>query len=440
MGRARTDTERILARIRHVRPGEHLCAIQNTKRDQLSAAVAFIQGGLERGECLYVADASNPKGILATLRAQGVDVHAACQSGMLTISDKRTYVRNGRFVPDEMIYFLMRQTQAAIKKYSAFRFAGEMTWILGGYATADKLIEYEAKLNDFLHSHKASILCQYLRSNFDDELILNVLRTHPLVIYQQFMTKNPYYIPPREFFSSRSSKLQVDRYLKSLQDHAATKEELRELSLQLLHSQDEERRRIARELHDSTGQKLAGLVMTLASLRSRQQQLRPSLRMVITRLFKLAKHTAKEVNNISYLLHPPMLEEFGLGDALRWYLRGFSTRSGVDVECTISPKLNRLPKEIEIAVFRIVQEALTNICRHSGSKRAQVWLAVHDGELTIEVRDFGHGLHRQALKPIETVGLGIASMRERLQQLGGKLDLRTSAKGTAVRGIIPFRL
>src|SRR5579872_5068273 len=362
MRHTHTNTERILARIRHLQPGEHFCAIQSTKQDQLSAASAFVQGGLERGECLYVAEASKPRAILAALRAQGVDVDAAYSSGMLTISDKRTYLREGRFVPDQMIRFLVGKTRDALQNYSAFRFAGEMSWVLGGYPGTDKLIEYEAKLNDFLRNSKVSILCQYFRPDFNDEIILNVLRTHPLVIYQQFMTENPYYIPPREFFSGRSSKLQVDRYLEALRDYAAAKEELRELSLQLLHSQDEERRRIARELHDSTGQTLTGLVMTLGSLRSRQ--LRPPLRGLITRVLILAKQAAKEINNISYLLHPPMLEEFGIGDALQWYLRGFSNRSGVDVKLTITPKLRRLSKEVEIAVFRIVQEALANICRH----------------------------------------------------------------------------
>jgi len=435
MRHTHTNTERILARIRHLQPGEHFCAIQSTKQDQLSAASAFVQGGLERGECLYVAEASKPRAILAALRAQGVDVDAAYSSGMLTISDKRTYLREGRFVPDQMIRFLVGKTRDALQNYSAFRFAGEMSWVLGGYPGTDKLIEYEAKLNDFLRNSKVSILCQYFRPDFNDEIILNVLRTHPLVIYQQFMTENPYYIPPREFFSGRSSKLQVDRYLEALRDYAAAKEELRELSLQLLHSQDEERRRIARELHDSTGQTLTGLVMTLGSLRSRQ--LRPPLRGLITRVLILAKQAAKEINNISYLLHPPMLEEFGIGDALQWYLRGFSNRSGVDVKLTITPKLRRLSKEVEIAVFRIVQEALANICRHSGSKRAQVSLIVRDRELRIEVRDFGRGL-RPSLQPVETVGLGIAGMRERLQQLGGKLDLHPGTNGTVVRGTIPL--
>src|ERR1700756_1020566 len=433
-----SDTERILARIRYLRPGEHLCAIQEEKRDQLSAAAAFIRGGLERGECLYVADASKPEDIIANLRSKGVDVDAAHKSGMLTISDKRTYFRHGRFVPDEMIRFLAESYRKARSKYSGFRFAGEMSWVLGGATGADSLIEYEAKLNNFLRKNKASILCQYFRPDFDAEIILNVLRTHPLVIHQHFMTENPYYIPPKEFLGKKSAELQVDRCLKVLRDHAESREELRQLSLQLLHSQDEERRRIARELHDSTGQNLAALVMNLASLQKAKPKISPEERRNLLISLRLAKQAAQEINNISYLLHPPMLDEFGLSDALRWYVRGFGRRSGIDVKLTVSPKLDRLPPEIEVAVFRIIQEGLTNVHRHSGSRRAHVYVELKGRYLTIELHDFGRGLHPfKSSQPVDTVGVGVASMRERLQQLGGEFVLRSGSKGTILRGTIP---
>jgi signal transduction histidine kinase len=434
-----SDVERILSRIRHLRPGEHLCTIQENERDLLAAAAAFIRGGLERGECLYVADASKPEAILAALRSQGVDVDGARSSGMLTISDKRTYLRKGRFVPDEMIRFLGDSYRAGTAKHSGFRFGGEMTWVLGGDTGTDKLIEYEAKLNDFLRRNKVSILCQYFRPDFDDKTILNVLRTHPLVIHRQFMTENPYYIPPREFSGRRSFKLLVDRYLKALRNHAAAKEQLRTLSLRLLHSQDEERRRIARELHDSTGQNLAGLVMSLTSLQKAKAKFGPKARRDLAMSLRLAKQASREISNLAYLLHPPILDEFGLRDALRWYARGFSRRSEIDVKLTISPKLERLPREIEVAVFRILQEGLTNVRRHSGSRRVHIRIQRKSRDLTIELRDFGRGLRPlKALQPLETVGVGIASIRERLQQLGGELDLRSGSGGTLLRGTIPI--
>jgi signal transduction histidine kinase len=167
-------------------------------------------------------------------------------------------------------------------------------------------------------------------------------------------------------------------------------------------------------------------------------ELTPKARGILAMSRSLAKEAAQEISSISYLLHPPMLEEFGLGYVLRWYLRGFRKRSGIDVNLTIGPNLDRLPREVEIAVFRIVQEALTNVSRHSGSKRAQIRFAVQNRNLTIEVQDFGGGLRRRASQPVETVGLGIASMRERLEQLGGKLELRSGAEGTLVLGTIPI--
>lgn len=436
MRKIKSDTEQILARIRDLRPGEHLCAIHDNKSQQLAAAAAFIRGGLERGECLYIADATRPDSILTTLRSQGIDVENPLREGMLTFSDKRKYLRNGRFDPDRMIHFLAESYRNAVSRNSGFRFAGEMTWVLGGDAGAERLIEYEAKLNDFIRRRRVSILCQYFRPRFDDETILNILHTHPLVIHRQFMTDNPYYIPPREFFGRNVVRLQVERYLKTLRDHALAKDQLRRLSFELLRSGDEERRRVARELHDSTGQILSGIVMNLASLLKGTATIDGRVRRRLQMTLKLAKQAARETSNISYLLHPPMLEEFGLSDALRWYVRGFARRSGMKVKLTIGNDLPRLSKGIELAIFRIVQEGLTNVCRHSGSRRAHIAVGVEGTNVRIEVQDFGHGLNERS-QPLDTIGVGIAGIRERLQQLGGELVINSGSGGTLLTGVIP---
>ena len=436
MRKIKSNTEQILARIRDLRPGEHLCAIHENKSQQLAAAAAFIKGGLERGECLYIADGGRPDAIVTILRSHGIDVEVVRSAGRLTISDKREYLRNGRFDPDEMIRFLAESYRDAVSKYSGFRFGGEMTWILGGGLEVERLIEYEAKLNDFTRRRRTSILCQYFRPNFDDETILNVLHTHPLVIHQQFMAENPYYIPPREFFGKNVVRLQVERYLKALRDHALAKDQLRRLSFELLRSGDEERRRVARELHDSTGQILSGIVMNLASLLKDKENIDGRVRRKLRMCLKLAKQAARETNNISYLLHPPMLDEFGLSDALRWYVRGFASRSGMKVKLTIGNNLPRLSKGIELAIFRIVQEGLTNVRRHSGSRRAHVAVGVEGTNVLIKVQDFGRGLNQRS-QPLDTVGVGIAGMRERLQQLGGELVIHSGSGGTILRGSLP---
>jgi signal transduction histidine kinase len=436
-----TDGKRILAAVRHLRPHQHVCSIYENKSDQLSMAVAFILGGLERGETLYIADTNEPEAILSALQRRGIDADAALRSGRLTVSDNRPYLQKGRFVPGEMIRFLADRYRAAQSKskHSAFRLAGEMTWVLGSAAGADRLLEYEAKLNDFLRRRNALCLCQYDRHRFSDEVILGVLRTHPLVVYGNMMAENPYYIPPADFLSGKSSPVSVDRYLKTLRDHAEAKEKLRNVSLLLLHSEDTERRRIARELHDTTGQSLTALAMNLASLRKSVKRLSANERKILARSLKLAKQSARDISTISYLLHPPMLDEFGLADAIRWYVRGFSRRSRIGVKLTIDPKLGRLPRDAELAVFRVLQEGLNNIRKHSKSGRADVQVVLQDKLLVLELRDFGHGVSpSHTSQPLESLGIGIAGMRERLQQYGGDMELHSTKGGTLVRGMLPL--
>jgi len=439
MGSVDSDRKKVLAAVRHLRPHQHVCSIYENQSEQLSMAVAFILGGLERGETLYIADANEPRAVLAALQRHGIDTKAALRSGRLTVSDKRPYLHKDRFVPDEMIRFLADRYRAAKSKYSGFRFAGEMTWVLGGVAGAERLLEYEAKLNDFLRRRNASCLCQYDRRRFSEDVILGVLRTHPSVVYGSMMTQNPYYIPPDAFLSGKSSPVSVNRFLKILGDQAAAKETLRNLSLRLLHSEDNERRRIARDLHDTTGQSLAALVMHLASLRKSVKNLSASERKILVSSLNMAKRSARDISTISYLLHPPMLDEFGLADALRWYVRGFSRRSRIDVTVTIDPKLGRFPIDAELAVFRVVQEGLNNIRKHSGSGRAHIQLVLRDKLLVLEVRDFGHGVRPSSTsQPLESLGVGITGMRERLRQYGGDLELHSTKKGTLVRGILPL--
>ena len=436
-----TDGKKILAAVRHLRPHRHVCSIYEKKSEQLSMAVAFILGGLERGETLYIADTNEPEAILTALQRHGIDADAALRSGRLTVSDNRPYLQKGRFVPGEMIQFLADRCRAAQSKskHSAFRFAGEMTWVLGSAAGVDRLLEYEAKLNHLLRRRNALCLCQYDRHRFSDDVILGVLRTHPLVVYGSMMAENPYYIPPADFLSGKSSRVSVDRWLKVLRDHAEAKEKLRKLSLRLLHSEDTERRRIARELHDTTGQNLTALAMNLASLRKSANTLNAKERKLLAHSLNLAKQSARDISTISYLLHPPMLDEFGLADALRWYVRGFSRRSGIGVALTIDPKLGRLPRHTELAVFRVVQEGLNNVRKHSESGRADIQLVLRNRLLVIELRDFGHGLRpSHTSQPIASLGIGIAGMRERLQQYGGDLELHSTKSGTLVRGILPL--
>jgi PAS domain S-box-containing protein len=218
--------------------------------------------------------------------------------------------------------------------------------------------------------------------------------------------------------------------------------ELRRLSGQLLRSQDEERRRIARDLHDSTGQDLVALATTLGQLHASLPPSGRKLRKLAAQGQSLAEQCIREVRTLSYLLHPPMLDDSGLKDALRHFIDGFTDRTGIQVNLVASPSFNRLAPETELGLFRVVQESLTNIQRHSGSFTATIRLEAHPDNITLEVSDTGRGFtlskHMQS-KPVPlTIGVGIPSMQERVMQMGGHLEIESSSSGTTVRVTIPL--
>lgn len=690
MERADTDYSRLAEVARRLGLHEHLCLIYDSQEQQFAAALPYLRAGLERGEkCLYIVDENTAAAVLDALRKGGIDVDHYRRSGALTTADSHvTYLKEGRFDPDGMIAFLTQAiAEARATRFSGLRtLLGEMTWVLGKSDGIDRLIEYESKLNLFIRDHDARVICQYNRARFSPELILGVLRTHPLVVYGGLVCKNPYYIPPDEFQSPNQASQEVERFLhniltweraeealrhseervrliidtiptmawsvrpdgavdfvnqrwldytglsleeaieqptraihpedlprvmekwrvhlaagepfedemrlqrangeyrwflvrttplrdkhgnivkwygssvdiedrkraemesrylidaipqqiwsgppdgtidycndrwrsetglaledlrgdgwqtvlypkdrdrvlkawhKSVQngtpyeqeerhweadgtyrwylsrgvplrdaegrivrwygtntdieDRKQAEEGLRRLSGQLLKSQDEERRRIARELHDSTGQKLTALLLTLSSLKGPVTELDFKSRRAFRECLALAKQSAREMRSLTYLLHPPMLEQFGLADTLRWFVREFGRRSGIAVRLKVPSQIERLPKDMTTTLFRIVQEALSNVQQHSGSKKAQVTLVLNNNQVVLEVKDFGHGIvippdsKRRRGKPM--LGVGIAGVRERVEQFGGELQVNFSEKGTVLRAVLPI--
>jgi signal transduction histidine kinase len=214
---------------------------------------------------------------------------------------------------------------------------------------------------------------------------------------------------------------------------------LRELSARLLQLQDDERRRIARELHDSVGQMLAALGMNLASVGSDIERLTQTASRV-TDSAALVQELVQEVRTISHLLHPPLLDEAGLASALRWYIDGFVQRSKIKVDLEFSEDFGRLSRDSETAIFRTVQECLTNIHRHSESPTARIRIAVLNHDVQIEVEDRGKGIppeKQTEMASTGTPGVGIRGMRERLRQLGGSLDIHSNGKGTRIVARLP---
>jgi len=234
---------------------------------------------------------------------------------------------------------------------------------------------------------------------------------------------------------------------KSIRDNAIELEkmvdirtsELRRLSARLMTLQDEERRRIAREIHDGLGQELAAAKMILDGILSRDAS--SPTRGAAVDASEMVDRAIKQVRTISHLLHPPLLDEVGLVSALRWYLDGLSERSGIDLELQVEPAdLVRLKPELETAIFRIIQEALTNMFRHSGARTGVVSLTESEGCIAVTVRDDGKGIDEEVeqLRP-ESVGVGIGGMRQRVNELGGRLRLANAKPGTIVEVVVPSR-
>ena len=217
----------------------------------------------------------------------------------------------------------------------------------------------------------------------------------------------------------------------------AANEDLRRLSGQLLRSQDQERRRIARDLHDSTGQDLVALATALSQLRASIPSSSRGFRKLASECHALAEQCIREIRTLSYLLHPPMLEEEGLDDAIQLFVEGFTKRSAIQVELEVSPQLGRLDPDAELTLFRVVQESLNNIQRHSGSSRAKIRVARNPEEITLEVSDAGSGIaERQPMQDGEITfkpSGGIPSMHERVKLIGGQLTIDSSSSGAIVR-------
>jgi signal transduction histidine kinase len=214
----------------------------------------------------------------------------------------------------------------------------------------------------------------------------------------------------------------------------------RALSARILDLQDAERRRIARELHDSVGQYLVGLKINLEQILTTKANLSPTHEKLLTETINLTERSMTEVRTISHLLHPPLLDEVGLESATRWYADGFAQRSALKVSLQLDRISNRLPKEVELALFRVLQESLTNVHRHANAKSIEVVLTCSTGNIVLSVIDDGVGISPEVLTRFSSgraSGVGLAGMRERLAELDGRLEVERHSRGTVVRATIP---
>jgi PAS domain S-box-containing protein len=241
-----------------------------------------------------------------------------------------------------------------------------------------------------------------------------------------------------------TDRMQAQRALeqsrRKLQD---SEKSLRQLSLHLLRTQDEERRRIGRELHDSLGQYLSVLKMKIDTLARKADKNLSADAGELNQCTQLIDEAVKEVRTISYLLYPPMLEEMGLKSAIPWYLEGFMKRSGIATSFAVSPGFRRLQGDVELALFRVLQESLTNVHRHSGSTVADVRLSIENGAVVLAVSDRGKGVNSKNFEKFSqdwmgALGVGLRGMNERIRQLGGVLEVSSTTGGTTVTATVPI--
>jgi signal transduction histidine kinase len=215
---------------------------------------------------------------------------------------------------------------------------------------------------------------------------------------------------------------------------------LRDMTGRLLESQDDERRRIARDLHDGTGQHLSGMALTIGQVLADFPPGHDRLRQLLQDSHRASRQALDEVRTVSYVLHPPILDGLGLVAALRWYLDGLQKRTDLSINFEAPAEISQLAPETERALFRIVQESVTNVLRHSGGSVLRVGLSNHGKAVTLEIADNGHGMSSEQLADLEdaaTLGVGIAGMRERVRQLGGSFAIKSGATGTRVIVSVP---
>ncbi len=213
---------------------------------------------------------------------------------------------------------------------------------------------------------------------------------------------------------------------------------LREMSVHLMRAQDDERRKIARDLHDSVGQYLSAIAMTLDPIGKLAKGLPSDVTERAVEAAEMSRTCAREVRTISHLLHPPLLDEIGLSAAVRWYAEGFAARSAIQVQVEVPQDLDRFGDDIEIALFRVLQESLTNVHRHSGSKLARVAIGADARQVWLEVRDHGKGLPHKDGQAAFRPGVGTSGMQERIEELRGSLKVSSDQTGTVVKAVIPL--
>jgi signal transduction histidine kinase len=431
-------------------------------QDELSR---FIGAALVAGDAaVVIATAAHRDGAAQRLLSRGFDTRKAIEQGRyITLDAAETlanFMRNGwpdAVLFNEVIGSVLSKASAAAGKNARIAAFGEMVALLWAGGNSEAAVRLEQLWNDLAQTYPLSLRCAYPMSGFGREdhgdLFLKICAEHSQVIpvesYTTLLSEDERYRSVT-YLQQKAQALETEMAERKAveEDLLRTKAELetqveqrtaalRRLSSRLLSLQDSERRRIARELHDSLGQYLVGLKLNAHMLRKS-----PEREELWSEADRLMEQCISEVRTLSYLLHPPTMDAAGFTSAARWYVEGYGQRSGLTVTLDAPPDHTRLPDEIELALFRVLQEALTNVHRHSGASSADVVVSQDAEQVILQIKDNGRGIPEDILnhfyKTGAGTGVGIAGIRERVRELGGKMTIESNGSGTLVRVAIPI--
>lgn len=336
---------------------------------------------------------------------------------------------------------------------------GEMVAILWAEGNHRAAIQLEKLWNTLAETRAFSLRCAYPMPRFDrgehSEPFLQICAEHEGVIPTEAytdLTNEGERLRIITHLQQRAQALEAEIALRKEAQAALERSHaelealvqkrtaaLREMSMRLLHAQDEERRRISRDLHDSVGQSLAAAKMSVAQMTQGSAARTPE---AFAQLEEVLETCLQETRTLSYLLHPPILDEVGFFSAAKWYVDGFAERSGMRVNLEVPPSPKRLGLPLETALFRILQESLTNVHRHASSTTVDIRLELTPTHVVAEVRDYGQGIAPEVLGHFKSngtgSGLGLAGIRERISELGGRLEIEPATPGTRVRASAPL--
>lgn len=445
----------------------------------LDELTQFIGTALVRGSAVVViATNSHRHGLAKRLSDRGFDLKLAMQRGRYTALDATEAL--AKFMVDDLpdSNKFHEYIDAAIECASLAGEAaqplvafGEMVAVLWEQGKAEAAIRLEQLWNELAQTRSFHLRCAYPIAGFNQKehapAFLKICGEHSAVIpgesytalsndeerfrniseLQQKAEALATEVEERKRVQRallvtqqdlrRSHEELESRVLSRTKDLAEAEVRLRALSRRLLNLRDEERRRLARELHDSTGQTLAALELSLVTLQG--TNLDPKVSERISEAVQLTDQALQEIRTLSYLLHPPMLDEAGLVLALEWYIEGFAKRSRMQLHYELPQQCPRLPQEMELAIFRIVQEALTNVHRHSGSISASVSLRFDSDRVHLSISDAGKGISQENLEGVSgRSGVGIRGMRERVLHLDGEFEISSERGGTTVKVMLPI--